>query len=309
MEISVIIPCKNEGSILPTTLGAIVEESKGGLIDEIIVVDNNSTDDSLEIAKRFNVSTYVCSGNISEVRNYGVSKSTGDILCFIDADVEILAGWSKKLKKFIEDNRVGIESIVFGETYGIPNKCTWVERVWFKGLIGRTKANYINGGNLILHRSIFSKLNGFDTGLTTGEDCDLCTRAKYLGCEIVRYEGLETMHHGYPKNIFDFYKRERWLGQGMSKTLLRPHKSKSLILSIAILLLPLIIFLLFNVLGLKLTITAMILACTLMYVLCMKRLNSSTFTEPALLQVLFMAYGLARCHALIDMFQKKKYSK
>lgn len=86
-SVAVIIPAKNEAA----TVGAVLEAVKGttGLIDELIVVDDDSTDDTATVAERHGatvIATSFSSGK-GNALSVGVAKTTADYLVFLDADV------------------------------------------------------------------------------------------------------------------------------------------------------------------------------------------------------------------------------
>lgn len=86
-SVAVIIPAKNEAA----TVGAVLEAVKGttGLIDDLIVVDDDSTDDTATVAERHGatvIATSFSSGK-GNALSVGVAKTTADYLVFLDADV------------------------------------------------------------------------------------------------------------------------------------------------------------------------------------------------------------------------------
>ena len=94
MKFSVIIPAYNEEKFLPRLLESIeVARSNysGGCGHiEVIVADNDSTDATAEIAKQHSTRVvHVAKRRIAAARNGGARASSGEILCFIDADSAI----------------------------------------------------------------------------------------------------------------------------------------------------------------------------------------------------------------------------
>jgi len=85
---SVIIPAYNEAALLPRTLTALAEAMAG--VDapgEVIVVDNNSTDDTAAVARaRGATVVFEPHNQISRARNRGAAAARGDVLVFVDAD-------------------------------------------------------------------------------------------------------------------------------------------------------------------------------------------------------------------------------
>jgi glycosyltransferase involved in cell wall biosynthesis len=90
LRYSLIIPAYNEEKLLPSTLNAInriVEALRGEHSGEVIVVDNNSTDATAEIAEDFGAEVVFAERNcIAVARNAGASAAKGEILIFVDAD-------------------------------------------------------------------------------------------------------------------------------------------------------------------------------------------------------------------------------
>lgn len=85
MTTTVIIPAYNEEKYIEKV---ITNVKKCNSIDEIIVVDNNSTDKTSEIAKRNNVKTiFVKKQGKGYALKEGIKKAKGDILVFIDGDI------------------------------------------------------------------------------------------------------------------------------------------------------------------------------------------------------------------------------
>lgn len=212
--ISIIIPAYNEASFIGETISTIKQFSKENKGIEIVVVNNGSNDKTSTIVSVFQDVTLIdltCKVSISEARNIGVSKSNGDVLAFIDADILITELWMESLLEFevsCQDNPL----VITGCKVSISKNPTWIEKNWFKFLKGSTV--YINSGNLICSRRVFDIVNGFSSVLKTGEDVDFCLRSKKNGINVIQDEAFQVFHEGYPKTIKDFFDRERWHGIG-----------------------------------------------------------------------------------------------
>jgi glycosyltransferase involved in cell wall biosynthesis len=293
-SISVIVPCKNECAILPLTLGALVREAAHGAIAEILLVDNNSTDDSVQAAVHIGVSVQSCTGTISLVRNHGARNTNGSTIAFVDADVEVTDGWSLEVSRFL-DNHSNPDAIIIGETYGLRERCSWVERVWHKSLTSRARQAYINGGNLAMTRTCFMRLGGFDSTHVTGEDVELCRRARAMGINVEIVPEMKTIHHGYPTDLVSFYRRERWHGLGMAKDIFAPWRSRSLIMAYGMLILPLALLLSVNLWGWWALSAFPFLA----FACCARRLRRECMIDRLCLVLLINVYGFARAHALV----------
>ena len=93
IDYSVIIPAYNEEAYLPTTLSAVRQAMEDvTLTGEIIVVDNNSTDETARVARDFGAQvTFEPVNQISRARNNGARKARGRYLIFLDADTTLSA--------------------------------------------------------------------------------------------------------------------------------------------------------------------------------------------------------------------------
>lgn len=85
-RVSVVIPCYNHGLYLGEAIESVLKQSRPA--DEIIVVDDGSTDDSGEVAGKYKAVKYVIQENqgLAAARNAGARASDGDFLVFLDAD-------------------------------------------------------------------------------------------------------------------------------------------------------------------------------------------------------------------------------
>ncbi len=211
-SVDIIIPCYNESKHLNKCLKSILNNMKQiGLNYEIFFIDNGSTDGSTQIAEKFGLDVYKKTDcNVGALRNYGANIARGDVIVFLDADVEISSKWSEALLDFI--NNKDDLLIATGAPCLSPLSASLLEKHWFDN--NNYSMNYINSGNLLTTRKTFETVSGFDEKLKSGEDSDYCLRVKKNGGSIVVNWNFEVYHHGYPKNIRDFFIREMWHGEG-----------------------------------------------------------------------------------------------
>lgn len=98
--VSIVIPVFNEEVDIRECLKAIAKQSVAP--DEVIVVDNNSTDWSVAVAKQFDFVRVVTEKQqgIASARNKGFNTATSDIIARIDADSRVHKDWVKRLKRY-----------------------------------------------------------------------------------------------------------------------------------------------------------------------------------------------------------------
>src|SRR5712691_8562245 len=178
--VSVVIPCYNQARLLHEAIESALAQTYANR--EIIVVDDGSTDNTTEVARRYSTVRYFYQANAgpSAARNAGVEKSLGEYLVFLDADDRLLPN---ALKIGIECLRQhpdcafasGFCRLVAadGSLLSEPEQ-PHIVRDHYLELLRR---NYIwCPGSVIYRRSAFQTANGFNESLGRGEDYDLFLR-------------------------------------------------------------------------------------------------------------------------------------
>lgn len=234
-RISFIIPAKNERDNIEETV-RVVTSHQWLFPVEVIVVDNESTDDTADIARSAGAKVFIKSGGtIGEVRNYGVAKSCGSILVFIDADISLADEWFREIGSVV-NNIERNPYLITGSHCIPPTDGGWLEKYWFGKASQAEQTTHLGTGHLLVSRELFSVLNGFSPGHETGEDYDFCMRAKKIGATVINNPRLKAIHRGYPKNLWQFVQREAWHGQGDTGSIAAVLSSKVAVTAVLILL-------------------------------------------------------------------------
>jgi glycosyltransferase involved in cell wall biosynthesis len=212
-RVSFIIPVRNDAARLAACLRSIRRNSHAQRQIEIVVVDNGSTDGSAQVASAFGATVLaVDSGRVSELRNRGARHATADILAFVDADHEIVAGWVYAALDCLQIPSVG----AVGALCHAPADGTWVQQVYghLRGAVsGQRDVDWLGSGNMAVRRQAFDALGGFDTTLETCEDVDLCHRIRARGLSILSDDRLKNIHYGDPRTLREVFSSERWRGR------------------------------------------------------------------------------------------------
>ena len=213
-SISVIIPAKNEESYLPRSLECLKAsaEKYAGTV-EIILVDNGSTDQTVDVALEYGCKVKeVLEGPIARLRNAGALFAEGEILAFLDADCLVAPDWIDFCVRRFDDSVVGIVG-----TPAIPDlvHATWVERGWYSLVTGvqrPSSPNWIGSSNMFILRSVFEGVDGFDESLETAEDVQICKKIS-KSHKIILDSSVNTIHLRESKTLYELFKRERWRGK------------------------------------------------------------------------------------------------
>ena len=210
--LTVIIPMFDEAEhIARTLLAARRAADAAGLTCDLLVIDNGSQDDSVDIARRHGAQVLSAPGiAIGALRNLGAAASTGEWLAFLDADVELPAdGLSVMLARHAD----GVGE-VFALACDTPSQAPWFARAWQRRTLHPgpplQTVNWLPSTNLLLPRSWFERCGGFDPHLRTGEDKDFTLRLHQLGARLCVLRRPVALHWGYERSWPEWMGKEMW---------------------------------------------------------------------------------------------------
>ena len=221
MDISIIIVNYNSDKLLFNCINSIINNIVN--IDyEIVVVDNKSSDNSLNLCKsicdkRLKIIESSSNLGFSKANNIGVKNSTGKMLHFLNPDTEIDSNFVDDYLRVIEDSHKNICKVYvnpmrdsngfvyYGKNF-IPESLNYLTYLLNRS---RTKWYYI-GATIIMSREIFNIIGGWnDRFFMYGEDADIFYRINEHNISI---EELPTLifHYGggTSKSAFSSMERE-----------------------------------------------------------------------------------------------------
>lgn len=207
MKVSFIIPVLNGEQYIRRCLDSILKEASDQ--DEIIVIDNGSTDATASIVREYgNIALRIYPDQtVSALRNRGAELAGNDLLVFIDSDCIVCPGWRDEVVRVLEDHTVDAT----GALCEVPADAGWMEKAWFSQKPdGVRKAKYMNTANLIVRKNIFRSVGGFDESLVTDEDCEFGERLNSSGYSMLEDPMIRVIHLGNPVTLGAFYAREKW---------------------------------------------------------------------------------------------------
>jgi Glycosyl transferase family 2 len=218
MTLSFVVPVKNDAQRLNRCLASIL--ASGG-DQELIVVDNGSTDESAAVARSAGARVLSLPGKrVSALRNEAAAIARGGCLAFVDADHELVTSWVATAVDVMHQGDIGAA----GALYVAPADGTWVQRTYgaLRGrTVGRADARWLGSGNLIVRADAFKAIGGFDETLESCEDVDFCQRLRDAGWRLVADERLVSVHYGDPSTLGSLFRAERWRGRDNLRVTLR----------------------------------------------------------------------------------------
>lgn len=189
VEVTVVMPVHNAGGTVGAQLRALAEqECDGGW--ELIVLDNGSTDDSMEVVDREGTAIPLLrtvdastAAGVAAVRNRGIELSQGEKVLFCDPDDVVAAGWLAAMSRALDVNDAAAGRIRV-DRVNSPTVRAWRSQGLDRGL--NLWPGFLDWGiaaNFGARVAVLLDVGGFDEAFPTsaGEDVDLCWRLQLAG--------------------------------------------------------------------------------------------------------------------------------
>ena len=186
IKVSVVIPVYNDPSGLQDTLESLVAQNFPKDQYEIIVVDNGSTDKTLDVAKMHadkypQLVKYVIEDKIQSsyaARNKGIDSARGELISFVDADMTVSKDWIRQIISVIDENNpdyVGCKVYLYSKRKSFATLYNIVTGFQVKSAM--EDSHYAQTCCLTVKSNIFSKIGFFDNRLESGGDWEFGNRA------------------------------------------------------------------------------------------------------------------------------------
>lgn len=210
--VSVVIPTKNSDRYLKKVLESVRNQSYKNI--EIIVVDNNSTDKTVEIvqdfSKRFNslnVKLFNRGPERSSQKNFGAGITREEYILFLDSDAELS---EKVVEECLKLGDKGYDMVIIPERhigFGFWTKAKALERECF------LNDDTIEAPWFFKKESFFS-VGGYDENMFAGEDWDLFERMKKKGFRYARNQSFISHNLGY-LNLWKMISKKYYYGKNL----------------------------------------------------------------------------------------------
>lgn len=182
--LSIIIPTRNRAELLQKALESLKNQTLNANQFEVLVVDNGSTDNTVEVCQRFQGKLqkfryfYEDTPGLHIGRHKGYEEACGDILVYIDDDIEALPGWLEAIQDCFSNPQVALVGGNILPSY-LETPPEWLSKLWKKSRIFNGNAIaalsliqlpegqyeisplYIWGCNFSVRRNIVKRAGGF----------------------------------------------------------------------------------------------------------------------------------------------------
>lgn len=218
MSVAVILCTYNRAKSLHCALASLSAQSPAEAFEwEVVVVDNNSSDDTRQVVEDFCLRfpgryRYIFEPHQGKsfALNRGLKETTSDVIAFVDDDVEVAENWLSRLAIVLKDERwAGVGGRILPEEGFQPP--TWLDTesrhilaplaIFDRGAEARELGEPPFGTNMAFRRTVFAKHGGFRTDLgpqpgseIRGDDTEFGNRL-LKGGERLWYEPSAVVYH------------------------------------------------------------------------------------------------------------------
>ena len=193
--ISVVIPTFNEEDQITKTILEVKKRDLAKLVSEIIISDGQSTDKTINLAKKAGANVYLSPKNGRAAQmNFGASQAKNEIIYFLHADSIPPENFSEKILDAFKSNyKSGCFRLEFDYKHWFLKANAWFTKF---------DVNAIRFGDqsLFVTKEVFLKSGGFNENLLMMEDQEIISRIKKYGMFLVMDGAVITSARKYLDN-------------------------------------------------------------------------------------------------------------
>ena len=204
-RVSIVVPTRNSARTIEACLRAARRQTHRDV--EVVVVDNGSCDETLDIARGLADRIEECGPERSAQRNRGAAVATGEILVFVDSDQTLSPEVAHQAATvFGEQPALGVLVIPeLSHGVGFLAACRALEKRLYLG--DRTAE-----AGRAFRRVAFEAVEGYDESLTAPEDYDVADRVEASGWTLGRIDAT-VWHDDGRVRLRDVYRKKRYYGR------------------------------------------------------------------------------------------------
>ncbi len=219
-RVAFLVPVYNGGATLAAALDAILGQRSSAVDVRVVAVDDGSTDDSPEVLRSFadSGSVAVLDGRgegAAAAINLGLEHIREPVVCQVDQDVELAAGWLDAVLDGLRDPAV---AAVQGILAPPAHSSVWARVAGYDVALRQTAvaggdSDHVCTGNTAYRRAALASVGGLDETLGYGYDNDLSYRLLDAGHRLVISPRARAVHH-WPADVCGFLRQQYGQGYG-----------------------------------------------------------------------------------------------
>ena len=214
-DVTVVIPARDTARTLQECLDGLIaiRDRPGSALERIILVDDGSKDDTVEIARARGVEVLASGGRgAGAARNVGIAAVNTDLVWFVDADCVASPDALDHLRPHLDEPEVAGA----GGTYGIAPEATLLERLIHEEIKVRhdrmpEEVDFLATFDVLYRRDVLRELDGFDERYLKGQDADLAFRIVENGHRL-RFDRRSEVRHHHADRLSRYLRVQRQQG-------------------------------------------------------------------------------------------------
>jgi glycosyltransferase involved in cell wall biosynthesis len=224
-SVSVVIPVLNGAHTIGDTLRSLAKQVPLPSRCETIVVDNGSTDGTVELVKDLGIVVlHAATRGAAAARNRGLRAAGGEVVVFCDADTVLTRRWLAEMTAAFDDPAV---TLAAGRIVCYPPKTGPERYLAASGVYDVERAvcrpwfPLAPSGNMAVRRTAALAVGGFDERMLTAEDADFCYRVLRAHPGTIAYRADAILFHRSRPTDAEL-RRQAWVyGEGVARLYLR----------------------------------------------------------------------------------------
>jgi GT2 family glycosyltransferase len=219
IECSIVIVSYNVKDFLLNCVESIYQSE--GVLLEVIVVDNNSSDGSIALLKKKYPQVMVVengfNAGFSEANNQGIRMATGNSIFLLNPDTKLKEDTVSKLRNYLvsrqdagivapgllnADGTRQFSAFRFPSLVNVIMETFYLHRLFSiseypsKRFEDIFQPDFVSGAAMMFKKDLVDSIGYLDPGLFWMEDVDFCFRARRFGLKIIYYPASEMVHYG-----------------------------------------------------------------------------------------------------------------
>ena len=204
-RVSVIVPTRNSARTIAKCLDSIKGQTYKNI--EIFVIDSFSSDNTSEIASRFNATIFLLDSERARAKNFGISKASGEFLLFVDSDMILQPNVVEECVRIWYANRKIVGVIIPERSIGSG---FWVrvrdfERNLYKGSKVESPRFFV--------KKFVSQVGGFDEEIVAYEESTLPQKLEDIGMDISARATSLILHDEEGFSLLRWLHKKRYGGE------------------------------------------------------------------------------------------------
>lgn len=204
--VSIIVTTKNEETVIERFCQSVVKQMYPRV--ELILVDNYSTDRTVEIVRQYTSKIFLKGPERSTQRNFGVEKSKGEYVLILDADMELNEKVVEECVRLLERDKNLAAAVIPEDSMA---QTFWEKVKAFERSFYKLEGGEVAQAARFFRKEVFLQVGGYDETITGPEDWDLPETIKKSGFGIGKISAV-IYHHEKIPSLWSLAKKKYYYG-------------------------------------------------------------------------------------------------